>query len=591
MPTRNLHDPLPNDQVIDQALQILSTGFEDYSAAFATITQRACRRFEQRDWQGMRKDTVERLDLYQKVVDETQAMMQRCLGPQIHQRAVWSVIKPQFADLIQNRCDAELACTFYNSVHRKLFDTVSVDPKLTFIHPHQARGHTSSETLPLFFTLNAERVIPQTIRKILTKYGFHSPFADLKRDTRLCSIRIEQLLGSTHDKQAGVQIKMIRSAFFRGMSAYLIGALRWADQQRPLVFAMDNSSEGLHVDALLLRSDELRILFSFSRAYFHVQTSYPSALAVFLKQLMPQKRMAEIYIGLGYHKHGKTELYRDLLNHQQVCSQDRFDFAPGKRGMVMIAFSMSQDELIYKLIRDRFDSPKQTTAKQVMEKYDYVFKHDRAGRLVDVQTFENLELEECCFTPSLLSEIRKEAKRAVSILDTHVVVHHAYVERRVTPLDVFLEDADDKTAKAVVIDYGRAIKDLAQVNVFPGDMLIKNFGVTRLGRVVFYDYDELCPLTECNFRSLPQARQYEDELEAEPWFMVADDDVFPEEFASFLGFPHPLKEIFLKYHSDLLTPEFWQQAQAKIRAGVWAHIRPYGHAQQLQIYRSDGSRG
>jgi isocitrate dehydrogenase kinase/phosphatase len=374
---------------------------------------------------------------------------------------------------------------------------------------------------------------------------------------------------------------MVNTPFFRGMSAYLVGRLCWSNRRCPLVFALDNGSDGIYVDALLTTVEELRILFSFSRAYFHIRTSCPKVIVSFLKEMMPEKRIAEIYIGLGYHKHGKTELYRDLLQHKQVCSLDRFDFSPGKPGMVMIAFNMSQDDLIYKLIRDRFDTPKRTTAKQVMEKYDYVFKHDRAGRLVDVQTFENLELEDCCFTPRLLAEIQAQATQAVTVDDGQVILHHAYVERRVTPLDLYIQDAEAEAAESAIIDYGRAIKDLARINVFPGDMLIKNFGVTRLGRVVFYDYDELCPLTDCNFRRLPQSRHYEDELNAEPWFMVGENDVFPEEFAAFLGLPSRLKQVFFKFHEDLLDPAFWRQAQEEIQSGSWRHVRPYGEAQRL----------
>jgi isocitrate dehydrogenase kinase/phosphatase len=250
--------------------------------------------------------------------------------------------------------------------------------------------------------------------------------------------------------------------------------------------------------------------------------------------------------------------------------------------MVMIAFNMPKDDLIYKLIRDRFDIPKTTSARQVMERYEYVFKHDRAGRLVDVQTFENLVLEDCCFTPRLLAEITDQAQKAVSRDQSNVLIHHAYVERRVTPLDIYLQEADAQEAKGAVLDYGQAIKDLARINVFPGDMLIKNFGVTSLGRVVFYDYDELCRITECNFRWLPASRAYEDDLNDEPWFMVGPHDVFPEEFASFLGLPSDLRQIFLKHHGDLLTPEFWQNTQDQIHAGTWTHIRPYGAGQRLK---------
>jgi isocitrate dehydrogenase kinase/phosphatase len=561
------------------ALDIIRTGFEDFTAAFATLTQRAGQRFASRDWPGVRRDTVERLDLYPKIVDETVKMLLRDLGLNARQPTFWATIKRQYGLACQDRCDVDIACTFYNSVHRKVFAATGIDPDLTYVAPLRAPLRVKSD---LSFEIAADSPTPEIIAALLSQYRFRAAFKNLADDARLCAIRIGALMDRYGGSSDGLRIQMLNTPFYRGMSAYLVGRICWSNRQCPLVFALDNDSEGIGVDALLTAAEELRILFSFSRAYFHVQTACPKAIVDFLKELMPDKRIAEIYIGLGYHKHGKTELYGDLLQHKQVCSLDRFDFSPGKHGMVMIAFNMPQDDLIYKLIRDRFDTPKRTTARQVMEKYDYVFKHDRAGRLVDVQTFENLELEDCCFTPQLLAEIQTQATRAATIHDGRVILHHAYVERRVTPLDLYVQRVDTDAAEAAIIDYGRAIKDLARINVFPGDMLIKNFGVTRLGRVVFYDYDELCPLTDCNFRKLPQARRYEDELNAEPWFMVGENDVFPEEFAAFLGLPSRLRRVFFKFHEDLLDPAFWQQAQEEIRSGTLRHIRPYGETQRLR---------
>lgn len=564
----------------EQALQIIWTGFDDFCEAFATITQRACRRFEQRDWHGMRRDTVERLDLYPKIVDETVSMLDREVRSSAHHKNLWATIKSMFYQTCKDRRDAEIAFTFYNSVNRKIFNPIGIDPELTFIKPPRtAEPDSASE---LFTTFELKMITPQIIGDILKQYQFRTPFVDMKEDARRCAIRIDHLADSVGSREGPLYIDMLKPPFFRGMSAYLVGRLHWRDRHTPLIFVLDNGPQGICVDALLTTPEEMRILFSFSRAYFHVKTPSPGAIVAFLKRSMPDKRIAELYIGLGYHKHGKTELYRDLLKHQKVCSQDLFDFSPGKHGMVMITFNMPDDDLIYKLIRDRFDSPKQTTTRKVMEKYDYVFKHDRAGRLLDVQSFENLELEDCCFTPTLLDEIRNEAGNAVMVKNSDVVLHHAYVERRVTPLDLFIKSAAPEIAEAVIIDYGNAIKDLAKVNVFPGDMLIKNFGVTRLGRVVFYDYDELCPLLECNFRKLPQARRYEDELSDEPWFTIGEHDVFPEEFSAFLGLPPHLRQVFLKYHGDLLEPEFWLQTQAQIRADTWTHIRPYGRVSKLR---------
>jgi isocitrate dehydrogenase kinase/phosphatase len=565
----------------DDAQRVLLTGFEDYLDTFATITRRARRRFEQRDWRGMRLDTLERLDLYPKAVDKTQGRLMQCLDNHIHRADVWEKLKQRFAETVGHRCDAELACTFFNSVLRKVFGESGAETRLTFVNPCRP-GPVSAKTMPQTFQSIKRRISADTIASLLKQYRFRSTFANLENEARISAAIIARHLDIDHTaRHAAVRFEMLATPFFRGMSAYLIGQLHMAGHRHPLVFAIDNGPDGMHVDAILLTEDQTRILFSFSRAYFHVETVCPNALVHFLKRLMPGKRNAELYIGLGYHKHGKTELYRDLLQHQQVCSQELFDFSPGKRGMVMIAFNMPGDDLIYKIIRDRFDAPKQTTVKQVMDKYDYVFRHDRAGRLLDVQTFENLTLEDCCFTPELLTELDMGAKNATHINDGRVVFYHAYVERRVTPLDLFLQTASPAAARNAVIDYGQAIKDMAQMNVFPGDMLLKNFGVTSLGRVVFYDYDELCPLTECNFRRLPQARQHDDELSSEPWFMVGEHDVFPEEFSSFLGLAPDLRKIFLKYHGDLLDPAFWQKAQDQIRSGHWTHIRPYSASQRL----------
>jgi isocitrate dehydrogenase kinase/phosphatase len=559
--------------------QMLWTGFDHFCEAFADITRRAGARFEQRDWSGMHRDTVERLDLYPKSVDATTAALTSSLGSSALQHKIWADAKVLFSRTCQQRCDAEIAATFYNSVYRKLFAAAGVDPELTFLVP-PAAPLLETDAVRLFEA--DRRSLPQTVRTILRHFGFQTPFADLDEDARLCAFRIGELAASRGAQRQPLRLEMLGNPFFRDMSAYLVGRICWPKHQSPLVFSLDNGDKGLCVDAVLTTEEQLRVLFSFSRAYFHVQTQCPGAIVAWLKMLMPAKRSAEIYIGLGYHKHGKTELYQDLVKHQQVCSQDRFDFSPGKHGMVMVAFNMPNDDLIYKLIRDRFDRPKHTTARRVMEKYDYIFKHDRAGRLVDVQTFENLELEACCFTPELLDEIKTEACQAATVENSRVILHHAYVERRVMPLDLYLQQADTASAEAAVIDYGRAIKDLAQINIFPGDMLLKNFGVTQLGRVVFYDYDEVCPLLACNFRKLPQSPRYEVALDPEPWFVVDEGDVFPEEFTAFLGLPPNLRQLFLKYHGDLLEPGFWQQVQEQIRTGTWHHLRPYSQAQRLR---------
>jgi isocitrate dehydrogenase kinase/phosphatase len=243
--------------------------------------------------------------------------------------------------------------------------------------------------------------------------------------------------------------------------------------------------------------------------------------------------------------------------------------------MVMEVFNRADDDLVFKLIKDRQARTKPVSRRQIREKYAFIFRADRAGRLLDTQPFENLKIRRACFAPALLAELRRNAGDGIVLTDRHVVLHFVYVERRVTPLDLFLAEADAQQARATVIDFGNAIKDLARSNIFPGDMLLKNFGVTRLGRVVFYDYDEVCPLTSCRFRETPAPRHPEDEMMEEPFYFVEENDVFPAELASFLGLPAHLRAVFLERHGDLFKVGFWRDTQAAVREGRWPHVFPY----------------
>ena len=374
---------------------------------------------------------------------------------------------------------------------------------------------------------------------------------------------------------------MARPVFFRSKAAYLIGRLFSGIHVFPLVLALLNTSQGIIIDAVLLDEDEVSILFSFARSYFHVDVERPYDLVLFLCAIMPRKRVAELYISIGYNKHGKTALYRDMLQHI-AYSREQFEIARGEKGMVMTVFTMPDYDLVFKLIKDQFAYPKRTSRRQVREKYQLVFNHDRAGRLVDAQEFEYLKFERGRFSPKLLAELLTVASQVVSVEGDYIILKHAYVERRVTPLNIYVSEAGEIAAAAAVIEYGNAIKDMAATNIFPGDLWLKNFGVTRHGRVVFYDYDELTLLADCNFRKMPPARSYDDELADMPWFTVDENDIFPEEFQNFLGFQDQLRELFMTHHADLLGVNFWRDYQGRHRAGDVIHFFPYGQEKRLQ---------
>ncbi|HEX4376534.1 MAG TPA: bifunctional isocitrate dehydrogenase kinase/phosphatase, partial [Steroidobacteraceae bacterium] len=385
---------------------------------------------------------------------------------------------------------------------------------------------------------------------------------------------LERLLRHDGERTSLRSLEIIDAVFYQSTRAYVIGRVVADGFTAPLAIALRNSDLGVVIDSTMLTQDELSILFGFARSYFHVDLEHVADTVAFLRELMPRKQTGELFTVLGRAKQGKTERYRNFFRHLRN-SHDQFVPAPGQKGLVMICFTLPSYEVVFKVIRDRIPDVKTVSRRDVMDKYSFVFLHDRAGRLIDAQEFRRLRFPLARFSASLLEELRSEAANSVHIDGDDLIIDHCYIERRVTPLDVFLLNAPAAAAKAATIDYGRAIRDLAYTNVFPGDLLLKNFGVTRHGRVVFYDYDELCRVTDCQFRDLPTASNDEDEMRAEPWFYVGEQDIFPETFLSFLGMSGDQREDFLQAHSDLFQASFWRRTQQRLEAGEVLEVLPY----------------
>ncbi len=563
---------LSDSRLANVAARTINDSWAVLSDRFRIITRRAKLRFEAQDWVGMAADHVERLDLYNKVATETAAAIRTALDRRVDDRNVWMAMKAVYSGLIAERPDWELAETFFNSVTRKIFSTVGVDPRIEFVDTDYD-SPPSEPTVPVFTSYRGTGTT-ELVERILLAAGFGVGFDDLNGDAALVARRIDGRVARVGGRSGVECIDVVNAVFYRGKGAYLVGRVWVGTQSIPLVLSLLHETDGIAVDAVLLTENQVSILFSFTRSYFHVDVARPNALIQFLSGLMPRKRRAELYISLGHNKHGKTELYRELRRHI-AQSGERFEIAPGVRGLVMIVFTLPGFDVVLKVIKDRFGEPKQLTRDHVLSRYRLVFRHDRAGRLVDAQEYEHLEFPRSRFDPGLLEILADECARSVTVGDDTVTIAHAYIERRVVPLDVFLAEASAEAAEAAVVDYGAAIKDLAASGIFPGDMLLKNFGVTRHGRVVFYDYDELTTLDECVFRRLPVADSFDDEMSAEPWFSVGPDDVFPEEFATFLGIQGRLREVFMVRHSDLFQAEAWQEWQRRVGRHEIIEIYPY----------------
>ncbi len=559
----------------DHVSRAAAAGFVAYSNQFASITNRAAQRFAARDWAGLQDDAAARLDLYNASVDDVVAKIVDTADVDIADPAIWVEARSDYADSVGGRPDADIAKTFFSSITRRILKTEGTNPLVEFTDepPEVATGEPS--LLHLDSGTTEDKLIA-----LMTGTVRDTEWQNLERDVRLAALEIARRFSSHGETGPVTGIEAHPEPFYRGRAAYVVGTITAGVLTLPLAAAVHHTSRGLIIGAVLLEPDDISVLFSYTRSSFLVPARDPAKVVNYLRRLIPHRKPAELYTAIGYNKHGKTERYRDLRSF--IGGSDvRFEYARGIRGMVMIVFTLPGYDAVFKVIRDRFPYPKQTTRRQVMSKYRLVFRHDRAGRLIDAHEFEHMQFERSRFGPELLAELESEASRSVTVSADTVTLHHVYVERKVVPLDIYLRESNPLKGRAAMIDYGRAIKNLAMSDIFPGDMLLKNFGVTRSGRVVFYDYDELSRVTECNFREMPQTVDPDREMSADPWFGVGDNDVFPEEFRNFLGIRGELRAVLEQHHGDLFGVRFWQRVQDRVRSGEVIEIFPYERSRRL----------
>jgi isocitrate dehydrogenase kinase/phosphatase len=539
------------------AAELIAAQFLDYNEEFSRITRRAAAHFLSGDGNARERDAVARIELYEQRVARALDALHAAGASAVP--AFWVAAMAAYDRLIERVPDGDFYRTFFNSVTRDLFGTVGVDPSVEYCATHIGRA---SGSVPM-------RIFPAagSLQGAIADVLADLPFAQSLASPEAAARRIGAELGRHFESQphsaAPVSIEMIEPLFYRAGLALLVGRLIGDSAVTPLVIAFRNGADGVQVESVLLSRNEISAQFGYANSYFHVDLPVVGAAVTLLRSFMPRKPVDELYTVLGRAKQGKTERYFALRRHLD-SSIDAFVHAPGERGLVMIVFTLPSHDLVFKVIRDRFGAPKHTTRAEVMDRYQFVVRHDRAGRMVDAQEFRRLRLPLARFMPALANELLAEAAQGCRIEGEDLIVEHCYVERRLQPLNLYLRDAEPAAAEATIIDYGNALRDLASTNIFAGDLLLKNFGVTRNGRVIFYDYDEVSLLGECEFRELPVARSDEEETSAEPWFYVGPRDVFPEQWLPFLAMPSALREVFLARHGELLTAPWWRARQAEV---------------------------
>ena len=545
------------------AAALIMAHFRSYNEEFGRITRRAADHFLSGNSAARERDAVARIELYeQRVAEALLALRDVGIGTPDGSAEVsdfWVAATAAYGPMIERVPDSDFYRTFFNSVTRDWFGTVGVNPAVEFCATQSGRA---SGSVPI-------RVYPAagSLQSAVGDVLADLPFAKALASPELAVRRVSGELGRHFETRphsaAPESIEMIEPLFYRAGDAFLVGRLVGDSSVTPLVIIFRRGADGVEVDSVLLSRNDISSQFGYANSYFHVDLPVVGAAVTLLRSFMPRKPVDELYTVLGRAKQGKTERYFALRRHLD-SSIDAFVHAPGERGLVMIVFTLPSHDLVFKVIRDTFGAPKHATRAEVMERYRFVFRHDRAGRMVDAQEFKRLSLPLARFMPVLAEELLREASQCCRLEGDELIIEHCYIERRLRPLNLFLRDADPAQAEAAIIDYGNALRDMASTNIFAGDLLLKNFGVTRHGRVIFYDYDEVSLLGECEFRELPQARTDEEETAAEPWFYVGPRDVFPEQWLPFLAMPASIREVFLTRHAELLTAGWWRARQAAL---------------------------
>jgi isocitrate dehydrogenase kinase/phosphatase len=570
---------LLRSQIAFDIARTIRDGFDKHYRLFRLTSQAAQQHFEQGSWTLAQQAARDRIGFYDQRVQECVQALEDEYDQRELTDEVWRELKLHYIGMLSDHKQPELAETFFNSVCCNILHRTYFHNDFIFVRPVVSTEYIETDERPTYRVYYpSEDGLHVTLKRIITNFQLDCPFADLDRDVALVEARLTQMFGSAK-LEPNHQIHVLSTLFYRNKGAYLIGKGINGNREYPFVVPiLHNGNKELILDTVLFDHEQISVLFSFTRAYFLVDMEVPSAYVQFLRSLLPRKPRSEIYTILGLQKQGKTLFYRDYLQHLKHSS-DRFQIAPGIRGLVMLVFALPSFPYVFKVIKDFFPAPKETTRAQIKEKYLLVKHHDRVGRMADTLEYSNVAFPRARFDDALLAELHHYAPSLVEFEGDRIIIKHLYIERRMVPLNMWLSNAEKEGNDAMVEhgvqEYGNAIKELVAANIFPGDMLYKNFGVTRNERVVFYDYDEIEYITDCNFRVIPEPRNEEDEMSAEPWYFIGKHDVFPEQFGRFLLGNAKIRTYFLKHHADLLTQAYWQARKQRIADGYVDDVFPY----------------
>ncbi|GEO22315.1 bifunctional isocitrate dehydrogenase kinase/phosphatase [Cyclobacterium qasimii] len=568
------------NELIKCTVETILNGYVSYISDFNQITQRIPGNFRDRDWKQLHANHRQRLRLYKDHLRDIVITCKELLKGQEADQVVWQKIRASYQEAILPNADRELAGTFFNSVFRKVFPGKVIHEALMFYNlPSTLDSGDINDSL--FRNYPAQADLHEAFARILDDFDFGVPYYQKENDINHLVESVKKVILSRYRATNETTTQVLRDVFYRNKAAYLIGRTYLGNKWMPFIIPFLHNEKGVFADTLIFDPNIMSGIFSYTRSYFMAPIKIPAQTVNFLQSVIQHKRPYELYNAIGFNKHGKTAFYKDFINHLERSS-DNFILAEGIKGMVMTVFTLPSYNVVFKLIKDHFEPPKNMTRQQVKEKYKLVGLHDRVGRMADTHEFENFRLPLNRIDPAMMKELKMNVNSLLSIEGDTLIIKHMYIERRLRPLNLYLEECSLEEAKHAVDEYAKAILQMAQANIFPGDMMTKNFGVTRQNRVIFYDYDEIEFLDRMNFRIKPKPETYDQIYASKPWYEINENDVFPEDFKRFMIGRQDVRAYFIASNPELFDPEYWAAIQDKLGKGEMIHAFPYPESMRFR---------
>jgi len=561
--------------------------FDAYYLESRQIPALARAAFEQRDPRATLALSGRRLSIYNDSINALGPALMRAFPVLADIERLWHGVEREYVPLIAGRYEADLAFAYLHSVHRKLYQGEWKPVEYAFEATVQATGKQPNVHLTY---PGGPQVRPETVEEILRMPGFSVPYRHLAEDAWLACERINRITAGDRVRR----IEMVDAAFYRNRGCYLIGRMVLEDMlQVPLIFVLLNSEQGVYVDALLHSEADAHNLFSSTWANFMVTNARYHELVAFLHRLMPHRPEGLLYTTIGFNHVGKVAVMKDLRAEVEATGE-RFETSAGFKGSVAIGFSVPSSSYNLKVIRDvPTDQYKWGTfpgLDAVLAKYGRVHEMDRSGSMLDNVIYYNLKLERSLFDPELLDELLEHAARSVSLSGDAVIFKYLIVQRKVTPLPVYLENAPPEESERVIVELGYTIKNNMAAHIVNKDLDMRNYGVGRYGRVILFDFDALEWLTEVKIRTNIGREDGEEDIP--DWYFEEGVVFLPEELGSGLLLPNRhLHRLFCEAHADLLTTRYWEEIQQAFLAGQVPRVRVYPEERKLRRHTAEYLEG